>query len=56
MMKNNILQNLQAQQGGRGSSLLNAGLNFLLNFGIAVVWLGRWTIRWAARLWQRLSR
>lgn len=49
MMKNDFLPE---QSGGRGSFLLN----FLLNFGVAVVWLGRWTIRLAAKLWQRWSR
>lgn len=46
---------------GRGSGPVSRGaldslLNFLLSFGIAVAWLGRWTIRLAARLWQRWSR
>lgn len=35
---------------------LEAVLNFLLNFGVAVVWLGRWTIRLAARFLQRWER
>lgn len=35
---------------------LEAVLNFLLNFGVAVVWLGRWTIRLASRLWQRWEK
>ena len=35
---------------------LDSLLNFLLSFGIAVVWLGRWTIRLAVKLWQRWSR
>ena len=35
---------------------LDSLLNFLLSFGIAVVWLGRWTIRLAGKLWQRWSR
>ncbi|MDD3115051.1 MAG: hypothetical protein PHQ44_04885 [Anaerovibrio sp.] len=30
--------------------------NFLLNFGIAVVWLGRWTIKQLGRLWEKRSR
>ena len=47
--------------GGRGSMPVSGGvldslLNFLLSFGIAVVWLGRWTIRLAGKLWQRWSR
>ena len=47
--------------GGRGSLPVSSGaldslLNFLLSFGIAVVWLGRWTIRLAGKLWQRWSR
>ncbi len=47
--------------GGRGGMPMSRGaldflLNFLLSFGIAVVWLGRWTIRLAAKLWQRWSR
>ena len=47
--------------GGRGNmpvdkGILDFALNFLLNFGIAVVWLGRWAIRLAAGLWQRWSR
>ena len=47
--------------GGRGGMPMRRGaldslLNFLLSFGIAVVWLGRWTIRLAAKLWQRWSR
>ncbi|MDD6597435.1 hypothetical protein [Anaerovibrio sp.] len=47
--------------GGRGSRPVSGGgldslLNFLLSFGIAVVWLGRWTIRLAGNLWQRWSR
>lgn len=27
--------------------------NFLLNFGVAIVWLGRWTIRLVKRLGQK---
>ena len=30
--------------------------NFVLNFAIAVVWLGRWTIRLAKRCWQKWRR
>ncbi|MGM9539082.1 hypothetical protein [Anaerovibrio sp.] len=47
--------------GGRsgppaGHGWLDAALNFLLSFGVAVVWLGRWTIRLASGLWQRWKR
>lgn len=30
--------------------------NFLMNFVIAVVWLGRWTIKLVLRLWKRWGR
>lgn len=30
--------------------------NFLLNFVVAVTWLGRWTIRLLAGLWQRWGK
>lgn len=39
-----------------GRGWLDAALNFLLNFGVAVVWLGRWTIKLASRLWQRWEK
>lgn len=30
--------------------------NFLLNFGVAIVWLGRSTIKIGSKLWRRWGR
>ena len=37
----------------KGSFWLGVG-NFLLNFAIAIVWLGRWTIRLTKKLFRKV--